>query len=169
MFFYQLMNKRGQFYLIAAIIIIVIIFGIYTAGNYVKTKQEKTIVYDLKKEFGLESGKIDDFALYNSYNSGTYLDTWIETYVNTRGQSLDNFVVVYGDGTDLKMKRYSRNSSGGVCLSGGCLWTTSIINGETSSIDENKFEITLGNIVYPFTLEPGKNFLFIIKEGNVVA
>src|SRR3989344_886621 len=52
-------HKRGQFYLIAAIVIISLIAGIFTIANYSK-KQDISKVYDLKRELEIESGKMLD-------------------------------------------------------------------------------------------------------------
>ena len=52
-------DKTGQFYLIAAIVIISLVAGIFTIVNYSK-KQDISKVYDLKKELEIESGKMLD-------------------------------------------------------------------------------------------------------------
>ena len=163
-------SRRGQFYLIAAIIIIVIIFSIYTVSNYVKTEEEDTIVYDLKKEFGIESGKVDDFLIYNRYESTEYMESWIETYVENKGQSLDNFIVVYENETSLIMVKYSKSSSGGLCLGDSC-WgeTDRISNIKINVVVGSNIKINLGDSTLNFKVEPGKNFIIVIKEGKFVA
>ena len=61
------MNKRGQFYLVAAMVIIVLIVGFAAVQNY--TKKSRTIkLIDLKEELGIESGKVLDFGTFNLEN-----------------------------------------------------------------------------------------------------
>lgn len=162
------MSKRGQFYLVAAIIIIVIIFGMYAVQNYAKTNEESTVVYDLKKEFGLESGKVEDFTLYNSKNNSEYISSWIETYVENKGKNLDNFIVVYGDKTSLNLLKYTKSSAGKISFANS-LWDISTQKVEKQLIEDN-YRIEIGNSTYyTFKLEPGKNFMFVIKDGEFVA
>jgi len=161
-------DKTGQFYLVAAIIIIIIIFGIFTVRNYARTEKDKTVVYDLEKEFGIESGKIEDFTLYSGQESSQYIDSWIESYVNTRGKSLDDFIVAYGNGTSMTLFNYTKYDSGSVSLGGNTLEMSSH-KIERSGVDRDVLNVRLNNITYTFNLEPGKNFIFIIKEGEFVA
>ena len=49
-------GKEGQFYLAAAIVIIVLIVSFAGITNYIK-RSEPVRIYDLKDELGIESGK----------------------------------------------------------------------------------------------------------------
>jgi len=167
-------GKKAQFYLIAAIIIIIIIFGIFTVSNYAKTEKKDSVVYDLQKEFGLESGKIEDFTLYNKYESSDYLDNWTKMYVNNKGQELDNFVVVYGNESQITLLNFTKSSSGNSCISDSCNWDMSTFKFErenTAGAEGNVkvVHVIIGGVSYEFKLQPGKNFAFLIKSGGFVA
>ncbi|MBU1129199.1 MAG: hypothetical protein KJ949_01045 [Nanoarchaeota archaeon] len=58
------MKKRGQFYLIAAVIIIAIILAFVTISNYYKPKNFVQIE-DLKKELEIESSEVLDYIIQN--------------------------------------------------------------------------------------------------------
>jgi len=57
-------QKRGQFYLIAALIIIAVIIGFAGISNYIQ-KKEVIKLYDLGEELGIESQNVLDFGTYN--------------------------------------------------------------------------------------------------------
>ena len=161
-------GKKAQFYLIAAIIIIVIIFGIFTVSNYAKTEKKDSVVYDLQKEFGLESGKVEDFTLYNNYESSDYIDNWTETYVQNKGQELDNFIVMYGNNSQITMLSYTKSSDMNLCLGNSCYWNMTTTKVRKTDIVGEDMKVVLGSLTYGFKLKPGKNFAFLIKSGNFV-
>ena len=164
-----MMKKRGQFYLVAAIIIIVIIFGFFTIRNYAKTEKKETIVYDLKKEFGLEGGKVIDFAIYNETDYNKVMENWTKTYVPLKGKDASDFVVVYGNSTTLTLLNYNQTSSGTVSIggSGVTVIVTSPMKTDIA-IAGNDLNIIFEDFQYNFTLQPGKNFIFLIREGQYI-
>lgn len=168
---YKRGNKKGQFYLIAAIIIIILIFGIYSVKNYVTSNAKRTIVYDLEKEFGMEGGRIDDFAMYNNKDQAEFdslINNWTEMYISSKGQTIDDFIFVYGNSSSLFIRSYNKSNVGNVCLSGQC----DVMNYYTITRDtletSNNFKLNLGNQSYNFKLQPDKNFILIIREGDYV-
>ena len=58
------MNKRGQFYLLAAIIIIAVIFGIMSTTNYVSVKQASPKLYNIACELSREIEEVYDYGVY---------------------------------------------------------------------------------------------------------
>jgi len=52
------MDKKGQVYIIAALIIVILIVGLGTIYNYAKAPEKETYVYDLSKEIDFESSKV---------------------------------------------------------------------------------------------------------------
>ena len=58
------MNKRGQFYLIAAVIFIAVILGFASLVNKI-SKQEVNFLIDIAKELDIESEKVYDYIIYN--------------------------------------------------------------------------------------------------------
>ena len=58
-------QKRGQFYLVAAIVIISLIVGFSVVSNYA-TNKEVVKLYDLKEELGIESANVLKYGTYQS-------------------------------------------------------------------------------------------------------
>ena len=60
------MNKRGQFYIIAAIIIVIAIAAITSIRTYTVTKSKPETITDLGKMLNLEGAKVVDYGIYNA-------------------------------------------------------------------------------------------------------
>ena len=60
------MDKRGQFFLIAAVVIIGLIIGLSVVYNSVKAPKEDSQVYDLSKEIDYESAQVIDHGTFNA-------------------------------------------------------------------------------------------------------
>ncbi len=163
------MQKRGQFFLMAAIIIIIIVFGFIAIRGYIKTEEKKTAVYDLEKEFGLESGKVVDYVIYSEEDFDTIMKNWTEIYIGGKKQNVDEFVVVYGDSSHQKMAELTLECPGEISISGWkkevCEKKIKITNVELGQ----NFKVKVGGIDYEFNITEGKNFIFLIREAGYVA
>lgn len=161
--------KRGQFFLAAAIIIVIILFGVFSVSNYVKKEEKKTIVYDLKKEFGLEGGKVIDWTIYHGEDSSEFIKNWTILYMSEKERSLDNFVVVYGNSTSIfkvNLVETGGASIGESWIVGNKIAQVTRLESEVEGEVEKKIEVHVDSQVYKFDLEPGKSFIFIIREGG---
>ena len=58
------MNKRGQFYIVAAIIIVLTLSGILSITTYAIAKPSPKTIQDLSKDLKTESSKIVDHGIY---------------------------------------------------------------------------------------------------------
>jgi hypothetical protein len=68
------MNKRGQFFLIAALIIIGIILSVSTVYNYTSSNNQNTKASDISKELDFEANKVIDKGVFNSDSSSQIKD-----------------------------------------------------------------------------------------------
>ncbi len=139
-------NKRGQFFLIATIIIVVIIVSLSVVLNY-STKSVSQNTDELAKTLSIESAKVFDYELYTSDN--TAFDDFSEKYSEYAGSDKDiYFIFVDEDSSIEEAYKYTEGSrvdfSSDLDVSGG------------------KIQFTLDSKVYEFNEEQGKNFYFII-------
>jgi len=58
-------NKRGQFYIIAAIIIVLAISGLMSIATYAIAKPSPKTINDLGSDLNKESTRIIDYGIYN--------------------------------------------------------------------------------------------------------
>ncbi|MDD5699845.1 MAG: hypothetical protein PHH00_01470 [Candidatus Nanoarchaeia archaeon] len=156
------MNKRGQVYLIAAIIIITIAAGLITISNYVSSHQTQDIYY-LRDEIKIESSRVMDYAALNSANFKNTMINFSEQYMNnTRG---NNFYFVLGSETSMTFLAYQSFNA------------TIFLDGADKTSDVGIGRIYIGNSFdpganvtlgingndYVFKLNVGNNYGFIIS------
>lgn len=173
-------SKRGQFYLIAAIVIIVVIIGFAAVSNYTKT-QGYTRTYDIAQELEIESAQVQEFGIYNEYigveQMKNFLNGFIEKYSGEVGP-LDELYFVFGNENEMVFVGYQQLNES--------LTADLELNDETYSIleirkrqvvtedlpaGENLIETVAVNInygdslsEYDFKLKPGENFYFILSQ-----
>ncbi len=174
------MKKRGQFYLIAALIIVGILVGLGAIYNDVRTSNEDTQVYDLSKEINFESSKVVDQGVFSGSSSSTIEDNikkLIEIYSNSSPNN--EIFVLYGNETEKKSLIYYKvENSGSTGISAGSgqnskvdfyqqkLGTAAVDYGSTES---GKIKIKLSeerDLEYTFDLEKGESFYIIVRKDK---
>jgi hypothetical protein len=182
-------EKRGQFYLMAAVIVIVIIIGFATVTNFVrKGSFERTKVFDISKELEIESGKVLDYGTYTGEDLPNLLDHFTAVYTSYTGEDKDLHFIVGNPNSNnpekkLRLLSYTEDLAGtiNVNIEGGRFYNVKIRNKmlvedpcegkESKEIDcyrpdESSKEVVVdieGN-EYNFKLQPGENFYFIITQ-----
>jgi hypothetical protein len=174
------LDKRGQFYLAAAVIIMVIIFGIFAASNYVNVSREKNVIYDLRNELNLESARVVDFSIYNKNDTMEKLENWTKTYIEgSQDKEVEDWVFIYGDRNNLTILYPQTENSGQIGIEIGdsaqtiipinsyYIWRQYASNpGSGGAGDTITINITgiKGMPKTTFKLKKGLNFMFILKK-----
>ena len=98
--------KRGQFYLIASLIIAAIIGGLITIENYAITQPEPVKFYDLSQNFEAQTTKIVDYGVYqNKEEVDKEIKNFTEkfiTYATEKDKRL-GIVYVFGNKNEVKL------------------------------------------------------------------
>jgi hypothetical protein len=176
-------NKRGQFYLIAAIIVIGIVLTSVTAVNYVRTKKEKYPIYNIGDIVNFETAEILNYGLYSGSNLSLLMEDWIINYTAYGSKSLTgDWLFLYGvkDSSgkiELNALIINESTSGTISFDFGSESSVTYpqsdsniikIIGLENQINPSTNEITiniLGND-YIFKINEGQNFYFVITTGN---
>ncbi|MBN2880414.1 hypothetical protein JXM83_00005 [Candidatus Woesearchaeota archaeon] len=98
------MKKKGQFYLIAVVILIAIFLGVLIVNNSIK-KSENPSIYDLEKEIKIEKGKVLDYIANNnldSTNSLIVMTNFSNIYLDKIGDN-KNSVFIIGDPSYIRL------------------------------------------------------------------
>jgi hypothetical protein len=180
------MNKRGQFYIIAAIIILLAVAGIIGVKTYTSTTPKPRTIQNMGDELKKESFRIVDYGIYNGKNTNELLDKFTENYSSYFLQKTNNanVIFVYGNNTDLYAVKYDSASTGSVSADigggGAAGWNTytnfvnktQIIIGSlpTGTSGNKKVNVTIFKKEYDFDLKNNQMFYFVIvqeKEGEV--
>jgi hypothetical protein len=141
-------SKRGQYYLVAAVIFVVLFSILLSIVNQSK-KETNTRIYELQKEMKIESSKV------------------MEYYANTGNDKIEDFT-----------KNYSKYAGYGINIYSitGDLITREVYNytngvkGATPPYDfdeaQNTLNVTIEEKLYSFKFESGKNFYFVLTQKN---
>ncbi len=162
------MKKRGQFYLIAAIIIIGVIIGFVTVSNYSKIGTS-TKVYDLGEELKIESAEILDYGTYSGLDEEqmvSLLEGFIEAY--SEYGEIESLYFIFGNLESIIVMGYQELESEIVVITDAEVASKFNVKAATPSSKEfffpgNKITIIINDIEYSFDLKPGENFYFIIS------
>jgi hypothetical protein len=142
------MNKRGQFYLIAALVIAGLIISLSYVYIKTKTVDEDKRVYDLADEIKFEVNQVIDSGIFNSLTSATISDNVenLTDYYSGANPDLD-LIVIIGDASELNFFLYKNPNTSQISL----LHNSVLINVSTGKTKQqisrqgNEVLITFGN------------------------
>jgi len=168
--------KRGQVYLIAAVVIVGIIIALATVINYSK-KQNPIEIYNLGEELGTESVNILEYGTYNNYNNiqmTNLLLSFIEEY--SRYGNIERLYFVFGNLTEISFVGYHEIIVDMVRITaGGNSNEITIPRGDENLVIETIYPNNIEDVTisvlqtdYGFRLRQGENFYFIMfqEEGE---
>ena len=170
------MNKKGQFFLIAAVVIVGILVTLSAINIYTRAPvKEDTAFYDLSREINYESNKLIDYGVYKADISSEInksINALISNYSAANPDT--DMLFVYGNDKFLSSIFYNRTSSGfeGIGTGGGAgiglEQSTTISSGITptrASDNANNVSVNLGGEApLNFVLQPGENFFIVLKK-----
>lgn len=138
-------GKKGQFYLIAAILLIAILIGFTSTTNFYRSNPQPKLT-EIRDELRLEGEKVLDYEIYNSDN------TKFEDFARDYSKHVGDIKIYYVIG-DSVIEAYKYD---------GTLKNTS---GITVSNDSNTINLSIGSSDYSFDLKKGKNFYFVLSKN----
>ena len=114
-------QKRGQVYIISAIIIIMIILGIAGVSNYIITQKEPTQLYDLSENLEIEGASIIDYGIYNNEDAQEKMNNFFGNFTAYLLQTEEEFelTIIYGTPTKANATTYRSISTGTIGLGNG--------------------------------------------------
>jgi len=160
-------NKKGQFYLISAVVLAMLITGIFTISNYSK-KESVTKMNYLKEEIQTESAHLMDYVLYNELSqaeSYNLLLNFTKNYINSQKKNMDLYFV-FGNENNITVTGYQKTAKQVSVVSG----SSSIITEEAGEFngginpEENSLTLYIDDGAYEFDLEQGENFYFVLSQ-----
>jgi len=180
--FKKRMNKRGQFYIIAAFVIILLVFGFVNLANKISGEKPVTI-YRLKEEIILEKLHLLDYAMYNNYNDDKKLQSledFSQNYINSSQEN--NFYFIWGNKSKLGLTAYQKYSSNITVNTMGegenySLTANQIFTKEFTNVNDRIYlslDTDSQSLRNPISYEFSTNntidlhFILSIKEGNEV-
>lgn len=164
------MNKGGQFYVVAAMLIVLTLAGFSGVGNYVLVNSEPETIEEVARDLSRESYSITEYGLYNDENVdlllGGFAGEQIGDFFLDKTEDA-NIIFLYGSKKDLKALQYKEGSQGSINVGGTRLVVDTpiyeVINlGDVSGQEE--VEITLLDNIYTFELNDNQIFYFVVVK-----
>ena len=157
------MKKRGQFYLLVAIVMVAVIVGLIAISNYSRISSVK--IYDLGKELEIESVKLLDYGIYNGLDITTLLEEFIEDYSQYR--EVNELYFVFGNTGEITVTGYQELSEESIIVNVGVEDLPVSFDSQTASSEiffpsANKVILNVNKEDYEFELRAGENFYFIM-------
>lgn len=163
-------DKKGQFFLIAAIIIVFVLFGLVAVTNRITTTKTEIPLIDISDELKLESESTINFGISNKTDIDSLLENFIQNYSSYLGEDNQLFFI-YGTPEEAKYVQYRVEGTGEIELNiDGTTTRITITNGviSTGPVNnpgkKNKIDVIVSGITYNFDLKEGENFFFVIQE-----
>lgn len=166
------MYKKGQFFLIAALIAAGLLFGLTAVVNSVQTTTEDKAFYSLSNEIDFETKRVLDYGTFYEEDTQALVNSFLTNYADYISQ--EKVIFLFGNRDHLNSLYFTERNIDAIGISTGAGAQTTTIPridnsplGTVSVIDNNVARVMIGDIPYDFALREGQNFFFvIIKEDN---
>ena len=168
------MNKKGQFFLIAALVIagIIITLGAINISTKKIPNEEKPF-YDLSKEIDYESNQLIDYGVYESQTFSERNKSLVSFVSNYSAANPNTeMLLIYGNASLVTILFYTSASSGapGISTGGSPAEVPQRVIVPTVPIYEksgNNITVMLSeNSVLTFELQAGENFFIVLKKES---
>lgn len=161
------MKKKGQFYLVSAIVLVTVILGVIAVSNYSRQNSNKAI-YELKDEIEIESKKVLDYSLNNSLTqlqTDEKMISFTQNYINSDSKNKDLYFI-FGTLANITVKGY-QNTAQVVKMNGNTIYSSSgTFMGSIDPADGTPLTLSIGQNSYDFALTKGQNFYFLIIQES---
>lgn len=161
-------NKRGQFYLIAAVIIIAMVLATSALVNKA-TKQEFSEIQYAGEELSIEAEAVLDYGIKNNQNMDILLKHFTKNYSDY--SNVENLYFVFGDTSAVSVAAYRHYLPAVISVNVGGDNEPLEIPVATYTKEDytpigNVITLTINEIPYEFELKEGANFYFITSESD---
>jgi len=173
----MLKNKRGQFFILSAVILSLILTSLTSIYNSSNTSEEPQSLYDLTENIKNEGFEVIDYGFYNSKDMQStligYADNISDYILNTEPDA--EFFFVYGNTTAVILEDYTKDDvQSTISLQTGQSITFISVNAPNRvyrktnrisiTITDPNFNITIDNRPTQIHMNPGQNFIIVMKK-----
>jgi len=113
------MSKKGQFFLVAALVIVIVIVGLGTIYVSTQFPEEDAHVYDLSEEINFEASQVIDNGILtaNQDEIQAKIENLTDTYSKLNPNS--DLFIVYGNQSEVTVLYYNRTKIGNIGITTG--------------------------------------------------
>ncbi len=185
------MNKKGQFFLLAAVIISAVIISLGVGTNKAVVNDEPGSFYDFSYDVQREVGAVLDYEVYTGFNSSVNLTEFVDLLANDISERSpgSDFIFIYGENTtDMEVRNYGSSdiyangdkikgsedyNSSTICIEDICkkvsrdlsynsIGNTGFINNVKSN--SNNISVEVGGNDFEFPITGYKQVIFIMQK-----
>lgn len=162
-------DKRGQFYLIAAVFIVLILFGFNSVNNYAIVKPEPRSITDISEELNREAYSLIEHGIFNEENIDNLVSGFtqedIPEYVLKNDEDAA-MVFVFGNKEGLDVVSVKNREIGDITIAGTQLTDVTTFARRKNDIDTSGdfAEVTVLEKDYKFQLKDNEMFYFLIVK-----
>ena len=167
-------NKKAQFYLVAAIIIVLAISGIASVKTYAVIKSEPRKIQDIGSELREETTRIVDYGVYSKENLTKILNNFTDSefapYFLKKTENT-TLVFIYGDAEELYSVQYFPKDTGTVYATLGgvsTVWNEATVYVNRTRITDKDGDkiviVTILNRNFEFEIRENEMFYFLITQ-----
>ena len=163
------MNKRGEFFLIAAVVIVGIIITLGAINISTKAPaKDNTAFYDLSREIDYESNKLIDYGVYKSKDPSAIGSSVLSFVANYSAANPDtDLLIVYGNKDNIQISLYDKTATGEISV-GGAISQQSSRMPTVPQYEQEGSSLTVqldSETNLTFELQPiGENFFIVLKK-----
>lgn len=108
----MVMNRRAQFFLLAAVIISAVVISLGVVENSATVSKEPESFYDFNYEVKREAGAVLDYSVYTGFSGDADLDEFVDLLVEEAVERNPgaSFLFIYGDSEGMELKNYRDDS-----------------------------------------------------------
>ncbi len=169
------MNRKGQVFLMAAIILAGIMLSLTRITNKGIAKNEPEAFYDLADEIDFEVRKVLDYGVISGgTNTGEYASQLLNNY--SEYVANEDVVFIYGSLTEVSAIYYQSLTNLNAVSLGDISFPVTITLASKTPVEVQPLDsvnsiatVRVRDNDYTFNLKPGQNFYFVIssEEGDV--
>jgi hypothetical protein len=165
------MMKRGQFFLVAALIIVIFIVGLASIYTSVNTADEDRGVYDLSEEFNYEGKQVIDYGVFSGSTEEEII-IYVKELAKYYGESNPDkgIIIVYGNRNTARVLEVVETSTGGWGIGGAEEGTGTTDVEETIITNQGEsVEVVIDESSEPIQFELNEqtqNFYIIISKSS---
>jgi hypothetical protein len=172
------MNKRGQFFILSAVIIVAAIATLTSVFNSAVVDEEPKSLYDLSENIKGEGFEVIDYALYNGEDKKNTLIEYTDKISNyiTNAEPDAEFFFIYGNKDKVVVEDFTKPEiESNIKIQVGDASVFSRANTRPSAFgnrklyyeeytNKNPVSITISNQNYKIPLKDGENFIIVMKK-----
>ena len=172
----MVMNRRAQFFLLAAVIISAVVVSLGITANRATVNREPGNFYDFSYEVKREAGAVLDYEIYTNFNDDVKLEDFVGLLAtDIRDRDPDaNFLFLYGNNESMELRNYGSEDAfvwdeDSISGSAEGSISTICIGSYCQSIDQTVGDFVEGAGAVTLTKEnmSGSDDVSVEVEGNI--